>query len=509
MDRLTDFYSPEEAWDELAAERSKYIRVHKAAYSGDHFELAATAQPGSFWARNGKAKIHVPLAADIAAASADLLFGNPPRCRVYDDETEDVEEEKQARLDQILRYNGFESLVQEAAEKDAVIGDVYLKASWDAKEPYPYITSPSGDEALPEYRFGRLQCVHFFTVIRIERLTGVYWRLYERYERGKIISAVYRGDYGSLGSEVSGMYDELGIVPEKTVPGDGMLAAHIPNIKPSRVRFANYGRSEFEGMRDMLDALDEVYSSWLRDIRLAKSRLLVPAEFLRKRQVGADGTGNNDAMFSENRFTWEFDEDVETLVALDVTDADQMQITPSQFAIRAAEHAATAEALIRNIISMCGYSPQTFGLDINGQASSGTALLIREKKSFAMRSKKLNYWSAPLESFLTSVLHLDGALFGGDVHETDRVIVEFPDAMSTDISTVANAVQMMHAAQAISTETAIKMLHPDWEQGQIQEETEKVMQEFGTGNPEAIASLGDLETPESPAETDEQAEDKE
>lgn len=500
MNGLTEFYTPAEAWDELMAERSTYIRVHKAAYSGSHEELASTAMSGSFWARTGKAKVHVPLAADIASASADLLFGNPPRCRVYDDLTEDVEEEKQTRLDMILRNNGFESLVQEAAEENAVTGDVYLKGNWNDRESdTPYITFVSGDDAIPEYRFGRLQCVHFFTTIRIERKTGVHWRLYERYEKGRITSAVYRGDEGTLGSEVSNMLDDLGLVPEKTVPGDVMLATHIPNIKPSRVRFENYGRSEFEGMRDMLDSLDEVYSSWMRDIRLAKSRLLVPAEYLRKRP--------NGNLFSDNRFTWEFDEDVETLVALDITDMDKMQITPSQFAIRAAEHAATAEALIRNIISMCGYSPQTFGLDIDGQASSGTALLIREKKSFSLRAKKLNYWSQPLEAFLTAVLQLDGAVYHTGMHESDRVIVEFPEAMSTDISTVAGAVQMMHNAQAISTRTAIKMLHPDWEEGQIDEETEKAMLEFGTADPMAVARFGDLEAPKKNPEDQEAPED--
>lgn len=483
---LTEFYTPEEAWDELSSENSTYTRRHRAAYSGDHAELASTAYPGSFWARNGKAKIHVPLAADIAAASSDLLFGNPPRCRVYDDNTEDVEEEKQTRLDSILRGNGFEALVQEAAESAAVTGDVFLKGNWDQKNlAFPYFQFVGGDEAVPEYRFGKLLCVHFFTKIRAEKKTGVVWRLYERYETGKITSAVFRGDAGSLGAEETGTLSSLGIVPELAVPGGAMLAAHIPNIRPSRVRFQQYGRSEFEGMRDMLDALDEVYSSWLRDIRLAKSRLLVPAEFLRKRE--------NTNLFSDERFTWEFDEDVETLVALDVTDADQMQITPSQFAIRASEHASTAEALIRNIISMCGYSPQTFGMDIEGQASSGTALLIREKRSFSMRAKKLNYWSQPLESFLTAILQLDGAVYGTkNVHPTDRVIVEFPDAMSTDLSTVANAVQMMHNAQAASTATMVKMLHPDWEQGQVDEEVERVMQEYGTESAAAVAGLGDF-----------------
>lgn len=486
MRGLTEFYTPQEAWEELASEKQQYIRVHMATYSGEHNELRATAQPGSFWARDGKAKVHVPLAADIASASADLLFGNAPRCRVYSEKEEQALDDKQTRLDDILRANGFESLIQEAAEKAAALGDVYLKANWDDIHcKVPFITIMGGDEAIPEYRYGQLRCVHFFTVIRIDRKSGVHWRLYERYAPGEIISGVFRGDSASLGAEDPAANNDLEIIPQLIVPDSLMLAAHVPNSKPSRVRYKDYGRSEFEGMRDMLDALDEVFSSWMRDIRLAKSRLLVPAEFLRKR------AGTN--MFGEDTYTWEFDEDVESLVALDVTDADKMNITPSQFAIRATEHALTAETLIRNIISMCGYSPQTFGLDINGQASSGTALLIREKKSFNMRAKKLNYWSGPLEHFFTAVLQLDNAVWHkGIVDPLDRVIVEFPDAMSTDLATVASAVKLMHDASAISTKIAVKMLHPDWEEGEINEEAERVQQEFGTADPSVITELGDL-----------------
>ena len=283
--------------------------------------------------------------------------------------------------------------------------------------------------------------------------------------------------------------EAYGIQPEVIVPGSGMMAVHVPNVRPSRVRKNEYGRSEFEGMRDMLDSLDETMSSWLRDIRLAKSRLIVPAEYLRKRQGKLA-----ENMFSDNRYTFEFDEDVETLVALDIVNDKDMKITPSQFEIRADQHAKTAELLIRNIISMCGYSPQSFGLDIEGQAASGTALLIREKKSFSTRSRKLNYWSMPLERFLTSVLQLDSALYHqGGVKATDRVIVEFPDCMSTDISTMANAVKMMHDAQSASTEIKIKLLHPDWEEGEVKAEAQRVLKEYGTTDAAAIPGMGDLE----------------
>ena len=167
MNELTEFMSPQEAWDELLSERNTYIRRHKAAYSGLHMELTATAFQDSFWNRHGKAKIHVPLAADMAAVSSDLLFGNAPRCKIYDDNREAEENDKQNRLDQILRGSKFESLLQEAAETAAVIGDIYLKCNWDSKAlPCPSICYVSGEDAVPEYRFAKLVCVHFFTIIK-------------------------------------------------------------------------------------------------------------------------------------------------------------------------------------------------------------------------------------------------------------------------------------------------------------------------------------------------------
>jgi len=493
LSELTEFFTPLEAWDELTAVRGEYVRKHWAAYSGLHKELAATAINGSFWKRRSKAKVHVPLAADIASVSANMLFGNAPRCRIYDErKTGDQNVQKKAqqeRLDGILRESIFESLIQEAAEAAAACGDVYLKCNWDTdKLEFPSILYVDGRDAVPEYRFSRLVCVHFFTEIKSDRRSGKKWRLYERYEPGRIISAVFIGDAGTLGTESAADLETYGIEEEVIVPGGGMMAVHIPNVKPSRIRKRDYGRSEFEGLRDLLDELDETFSSWFRDIRLAKSRLIVPAEYLRKR--------GNQNMFSDNRYTWEFDEDVETLVALDIANDKDMKITPSQFEIRADQHAKTADSLIRNIISMCGYSPQSFGLDIEGQAASGTALLIREKKSFSTRSKKLNYWSMPLERFLTSVLQLDSELYHqGEIQKTDRVIVEFPDCMSTDISTMANAVKMLHDAQAVSTYVKVKMTHPDWEEGEVQEEVKRIMQEFGTADPTAIAEAGDLHTP--------------
>lgn len=492
MSDITSLYTPGEAWDELLKKRRYYVRPMAAVWSGDHQELRATARYGTFWKRNGKARIHVPLAADIASVSADMLFCERPRFTIYDDRTETNESAKQARLDEIVRKNGLYNKLHEAAEMASACGDVFLKISYDQDaRDYPVMQVVPTADALPEWRLGELVCVHFFTLLRQERDGSRVWRLYERYERGAIFSAVYQGDSGSLGAEAPGMLGELGLEAELALPVDLIAAAQVFNMKPSRIRSSpdDNGRSDFEGQRDQMDALDEVMSSWLRDIRLGKARLLVPAEYLRKR---------SESMFAgENKFTWEFDEDVETLVALNIANDKDMGITASQFQIRAEEHAKTAETLIRNIISMAGYSPQSFGLDIMGTAQSGTALQIREKKSYTTRGKKINYWDAPLERILTAMLQLDRAIWHTPgIHDTDRVQVDFPDVLTSDIGTIASAVSMLHSAQAASVETLVKMQHPEWSTRQVTDEVNAVMREYGVADPSAIASAGELEAPE-------------
>lgn len=478
MENLLALYTPAEAWDELLDRRRAYFDRYLAAYSGNHEDLAQTAFPGSFWKRGGKVKMHVPVAADIASTSANLLFGEEPRFSIYDESLGDTEEGSQPRLDAILSANNMNQKLHEAAELASASGDVFLKCRYDKMNAdTPVIVIVSGQDALPEYRLGKLQCIHFFSLLKIERKTGKVWRVYERYEPGHIYTGVYQGDSSTLGIEEPAVLNGLGLEPEAIPPVSMILAAHIVNIRPSRVwPTADKGRSDFEGLRDLTDSLDEIYTSWMRDIRLAKSRLIVPAEFLRR---------NPSDMFSNNRFTYDFDEDVETLVALDIGgDNAEMKITPSQFNIRSQEHADAYERTLRTIISMAGYSPQTFGLDIEGNAQSGTARRIMEKKSLANNAKKQSYWIQPLQDFLTAVLQLDRALYGNAaLHDDDVVRVELHDPIVTDIMEIASTVQVLHNAQAASTEIMLKLLHPDWTQSKIDEEKNAIYTEYGVEVP--------------------------
>ena len=466
---MLEALTPQAAWAELQERRRGYYDGYQAAFSGEHGALARTAFPGSFWKRGGKVKLHVPVAADIAATGASLLFGREPRFSIYDASLGDTEEGSQGRLEEILRGVGLIQKLHEAAELGAALGDVFLKCRYDREGlDRPDIQVVAGSDALPEYRLGKLAYTHFFSVVKRERQTGRVWRLYERYEPGCIRAAAYCGDGSQLGQECPGMLAELGVEAEAETPVKELLAAHIVNMKPSRVwPGEDKGRSDLEGLRDLMDSLDEVYTSWLRDIRLAKSRLIVPAEFLRR---------NPSELFREGSYTYDFDEDVETLVALDIGgDGVEMKITPSQFAIRAQEHASTFESTLRTILSMAGYSPQSFGLDIEGNAQSGTARRLMERKSLATNAKKQSYWQGPLEAFLTAVLRLDRALYGNDqLHDDDSVRVELRDPAESDPNEMAGTVQLLRQARAVSLETAVRMLHPGWTEARVREEKEKI-----------------------------------
>lgn len=465
--------TPEEAWNTRVKYREEYYRQHIASYSGDRIELNATSNEGMFWRRQSKCKMHVPIAADIAAISANLLFSEEPSFTCYDQATEDNESKQQHRLDELVACNNLHGTLNEAAESCAALGDVYLKLNYRKDEiEYPVISTVPADAAWPEYMLGVLKGIHFFSVLKHDLQTGIITRVYELYEPGKITMAIYEGDGETLGKDLGDTaLTQYGFQREIKPPVDDMLAVHIPNIRPNRqYRDLYMGRSDFDGLRDQMDSLDEAYSSWMRDIRLGKARTIVPAEYLkRKPQEMLEGLAQSAS--------WEFDPDVETYVTIDMHDASGNipGITLQQFQIRSGEYAATCGDLMRNIVSMAGYAPQTFGMDITGMAQSGTALHIREKKSYDTRGKKQTYWKSPLEAIMTAMVHLDNALWpekGSD--KDDQVKVKFADSAANDINTLSGAVQMLVAANSLSLQARVEMLHPDWTMKQIDEEVSRL-----------------------------------
>ncbi|MEU7163132.1 phage portal protein [Streptomyces morookaense] len=464
------------------------MRLDDAWYSGDRKRLADVYRHQQrredgrrrLWARHrhqqpGKpdGRVHIPLAGDIAATSADLLFSEPPAFTVADTATQD-------RLAELVETGGVASTLLEAAEVSSALGGVYLRVTWDAGlAPRPLLTTVHADSAVPEFRWGHLVAVTFWHELASDSAT--VWRHLERHEAGRILHGLYQGTPDNLGarvpltehSEVAGLADSLG--PEGDAIETGiteLTAAYIPNIRPNRRhRGSAFGRSDYAApLYDLMDALDETWSSWLRDIRLARARLIVPDGYLRDHGPG------RGASFDDDREIWQ---------ALNIPPTDGTSgITLSQFAIRVAEHQSTADSIVQQAVRSAGYSAQSFGIG-DAVAATATEVIARERRSMITRDKKARYWKPALADMLLVMLRLDRALFTPQI-TPDRPRVAFGDSVSEDPQSTAQTLSLLQQAQAVSVDTKVRLLHPDWDEAAVQAEVERILTETGTAVPDPM-----------------------
>jgi hypothetical protein len=426
-------------------------------------------------------RLHIPLAGDIAAASADLLFSEPPAVTVDDDAT-------QARVDELLD-DGAHAALLEAAEIAAALGGVFLRVCWDpATVPdRPWIAAVHPDAAVPEWRFGRLQAVTFWRVVHQDKQKVV--RHLERHERGQILHGVYEGTEDELGMPVpfTDYPDTAGLADERLVDGntietglDVLTAVYVPNMRPNRVwrntpNAAALGRSDYAGVEPLMDSLDLTYSSWMRDVELGKARLIVPTEYM---QSGGKGQGAS------------VDLDRELYEAVNVMGGDEgkLDLKEVQFPIRVDEHQRTIADLKTSIVGAAGYSAQTFGLDTEGTAVTATEVAAKTRRSLITRDRKICYWRPEYGALVEALLGIDAAMFGTIGIKPQRPMIEWADAVSEDPKAVAETVELWARAEAASLETRVRKLHPDWDDPEVAEEVERIRNDSGMHDPaEAMA----------------------
>jgi A118 family predicted phage portal protein len=444
-----------------------YSAQYGTAVSGQ--VLGTSRYDAPFWwgvpVTPGQAPIreHVPIAGDIAATSANLLFADPPALKAEDDTT-------QARIDDLMQ-DGLHAVLLESAEIAAAFGGVFIKVDWDqevADTPIAQAIQP--ERAVPEFQWGRLRACTFWTEVGTE--SGKVYRHLERHEPGVVFHGLYEGTGQRLGHQVP-----LETLPAtepyaRAVGGDGAIptglprlaCVYVPNMRPSR-RFKEsaLGRSDFAGIEKPMDALDMTYSSLMRDIHLGKARLIVPQSFLYAAQED-NGKGKG---------AW-FDLEASVFTPLDIlTDAGGLRqdISMVQPDLRYQEHLGTAADLIQQIIRSAGYSAQTFGL--TGEvAATATEVNARERASLSTRGKKILYWMPQLRELLEVLLTIDARIFGSGV-APQRIEITFPDAVQIDQLTLAQTVQAFKAAGSASLQTLVRLsgLVPD---DQVDEELARI-----------------------------------
>lgn len=434
-------------------------------------------------------KLHVPLAGDIARTSSELLFSEPPKLLA----AEGASDATQDALDALME-NGLQPTLLEAGEICAALGGAYLRVVWDDEvSDRPWIDTVAADRAVPEFRYGRLVAVTFWTVLETEgRNDNRVFRHLERHERGRIFHGLYEGSTTSLGA-ARPLADHPDTAPFATqVDAEGGLdtgapdhltAAYVPNVRPARAwrhipTAAYWGQSDFQGIEGLMDALDETYSSWMRDVQNGKGRIIVAQSML-----DSLGPGQGAAWNEERR--------IYTGLSMLPRPGDPNPITDVQFEIRVQEHADTCRALIEQAVRQAGYSPSTFGETGEGAAVTATEIKARERRSMTTRGRKGMYWDPGIANISGAYLAvLAGFRFrvSGLVPEPPKV--EFQDSITEGPKELAETAELLSRAMAASRETLVQMVHPDWDDTQVQAEVARLKDEQTMADPVLTGAEG-------------------
>lgn len=433
---------------------------------------------GNFWGRqiknDSEIYLHVPIAGDIATTSASFLFSESPIIRIAQaDEVNNASYKNTQRdLDNMLLDMNFHTRLAEAAEACSPLGGIFIKIAWDEDlSPYPIPVVVQADRAIPEFKFGILTAVTFWKNIEFDKDGNKVFRLLERYEKGSISYELYEGTADKLGFKRDlKTHPDTEDLQEVIETVDELLAVYIPNKLPNKLDRSSYsGYSDLLGIESLMDSLDQTFSSWMKDIILSQAKVLLPESYLKK----VDGkTG--------------FNVDKMLYVQLDMDPVSANggnTITPQQFDIRAEQFEKTILNLLDRIITSAGYSPQSFGLNIQGRAESGTALSMRERKSFMTTNKKQQYWDVAIKRLVKLIMLVYNEELDGKLELDSNINVTFGDSISNNLTELSTSVKMLSDAQAASTDTKVRLLHPDWTEEQILAEVQAILKENSVGAP--------------------------
>ena len=464
-----------------------------------------------------RSKMHIPLAADLCQLSADLLFAEAPKIRFRkpDDAPSAKDGEKavkwehpaQPRLDTIMASDETHAEFLKAGEFAAALGGAYLAVVWNDKLAHHVrIRAYASDCAVPTFQDGILTSVTLWSEFRKGRDV---FRLLERHYPGVIHYELRKGGDKYLGEVVSlSMLDETrhydwlrsdaemdaiaedpslrsDIVTVATGVPDVLSVVYFPNVMPQRDWrklgvLANLGRSDLQGIEDLLDKLDQVWSSLLRDIDNGAGRITVPESWLETTTPGQGASVD-------------LDRQVYSGVKMLGTAGSPEKAEVSQFEIRVQEHLEAADAIKGEIASMCGYSRSHLGLKGEGGDKTATEVTADFSDSERTRDKKALHVKPSLSRLAVTALAIDAVVFPG---KGGALIEELPDVEFAPVSQIdpekqARSIQMLDMARAVSAKVRVQMAHPDWDGDEVDDEVTLILEEQGTPAPDPATFTGD------------------
>jgi A118 family predicted phage portal protein len=242
---------------------------------------------------------------------------------------------------------------------------------------------------------------------------------------------------------------------------------------------------------ETLHALDICFDSFVREFRLGKKRIIVPARAVRS--VVDPTTGKLQRYFDANDETYE---------ALASDTPEDLKITDNSVEIRVEEHVAAINAFLSILCLQTGFSAGTFTFDQHTGLKTATEVVSENSKTYKTIKTIQKQIRPAVEHLVRNII--DVAILYEVEHEGQKVEslvangynvnITFDDGITQDRQTNLNEGVMLVGAGLLSKYTF--MTDPKYGQGltpkEAQAELDRIKGE-GTGNIDPLAIFNTAE----------------
>ena len=300
----------------------------------------------------------------------------------------------QSWVDMVLCKNNFKTKMRESIEQAAALGGEAMKAWRTVKHDAEGNEIPGTDAV----RIGWCMADQFIPtawdnaeitegcfISRIAKGGYYYTRLeWHKWDGATyvITNELYRSDMYKMGSREP--QDILGVrVPLATVYPMLDEQTTVEGVEASlfsyfRTPCANniddnspLGISMYANALETLHAIDICFDSFVREFRLGKKRIIVPARMIKTVIDPQTGT--------PRRY---FDATDETYEALSTDDPDSLKIQDNSVELRVEEHISAINAFLNVFCLQVGLSAGTFSFDAHGGVKTATEVVSENSKTY-------------------------------------------------------------------------------------------------------------------------------
>lgn len=467
--------------------------VYKGFYNAWHIVSAPTIEN----AKNKRNMAHMNMAKAVCAELAGMIWTDQASVSVSTNGVTPAENEEDPLakfVGQILKKNAFPTKMQELIEESAALGGAAMKVWRDVRRDENGEEIPGTDTL----KIGYCQADQFVPVswdnatvsegIFISRIArgGYYYTRLEWHRWNGltyyITNELYRSEQRRNGSTES--QDILGFrIPletvypylnaETTISGleNSLFTYFRPPVANNVDDNSPLGVSIYANAMETLHALDICFDSFVREFRLGKKRIIVPARMV-KTVV--------DPLSGELRRY--FDATDETYEALSTDDPDALKIQDNSVTLRVEEHVAAINAFLNILCLQLGLSEGSFTFDVHSGLKTATEVVSENSKTYKTVKNYQNMIRPAVEQLVDNIITL-GALYDMEIDGVKvsalaargyEITVGMDDGITQDRQTNINEGITLVGAGLMSKKTFLT--DPKYGQNLTEEEADKELQ---------------------------------